>query len=86
MGKGHVPLCVEIKDQILTCDHLLSHKDTLPLIDTAELTRPKQSSLHDQALGGKVLEDDQVVVAVGQQTFFGSEIPERDVALRRIPE
>ena len=74
MRQRHIPLRVEVEHEILAGDHLFAHEHTLPGIDAAELTRLEQAALHDEALGGEVLEDDEVVVAVGEQSVLRREV------------
>ena len=86
MGKRHVALRIEVKDQILTGDHLLTHQNPLSRIDAAEFTRFQEAPLNDQALAGEVLEDDQVVMAVSQESFLTCEAPQFHIAGCRVPK
>ena len=49
-GKGHIPLRIEIEDEILRGDDLLSHQHPLSGINPAELSRLQQTPLYDEAL------------------------------------
>ena len=86
MGEGDISLGVKIEDKILRCDDLFADQYALTRIDATELRGFQQPTLHDQAFGGEILEDDEIVVPVGQELFPGGEILEGDIALCRITE
>ena len=86
MGEGHVPFGVEVKNEILTRDHLFPDQHALSGVNPAELPWFEQASLHDQALRGEVFQDDEFVVSVRQQPLLRGEVLQCHVAACRIPE
>ena len=80
VGERHVPLRVEVEEQVLAGNDLFADEHPLAGIDAAEFARFEQSPLDDEALRGEVLQDDQVVVAVGEQPLVGRELAQGHIA------
>ena len=81
-----VLLRVEIIGEILISQHLLSEHNPLPGIDAAELAAGQRPAARDDRPGALIFEQNQILIAKGEQPLLGPEILQHHVRLAVVAE